>query len=242
MRNLIGGTDQGLVRASNQDRFEAVKLSDTLAFVVLCDGMGGENGGNVASEIATTHAREALARELTEDIGEGTLRGIMKSAITGANALVYERAAADPALSGMGTTMIVAVFSAATLYVAYVGDSRVYLASPREERQLSKDHTVVQMLVDIGEITEADARIHPKRHYITRAVGVSATVDVDFLAETLVEDDIVLFCSDGLYTYMTPGSYYELLSRCIAEGSVRVLIELAKEAGGSDNITAVVAN
>lgn len=241
LRYLIGGTDRGLVRTSNQDRFETVKLSDTLAFAVLCDGMGGENGGGVASEIAAGHAREALRRDLAEGLPETSLRGILQSAVSGANALIYDAAGKDPALSGMGTTMIVAVLSGDMLYVCNVGDSRVYVASPEGERQLSKDHTVVQMLVDLGEISEEDARSHPKRHFITRAVGVGPTVDADFLAEPLGRDDIVLLCSDGLYNYLEPGGFYGPLSRCVAENSVSLLIDLAKEAGGADNITAVVA-
>lgn len=241
MRKLIGGTDPGLVRSSNQDRYEMVQLSPTLAFAVLCDGMGGEKGGNVASDLAATHAKEALLRELSENMTEATLRGILQTVVAGANALVYETAQKNENLAGMGTTMIVAVFSGEHLYVACVGDSRVYCVSPGKEQQLSRDHTVVQMLVDIGEITEEAARNHPKRHFITRAVGVSPTVDVDFLAELLEAEDIVLLCSDGLYNYLIPGSYHELLHRCLTQDSVQILIDLAKAGGGSDNITAVVA-
>lgn len=241
MRILIGGTDTGMVREINQDRYAVMTLSDSLAFAVLCDGMGGENGGHIASKIAVDHALEALRRDLAEDMSEGSLRSVMVSAVTSANAMVHDAALKDSSLVGMGTTMIVAVFSAGTMYVASVGDSRVYCISPQQERQISHDHTVVQMLVDIGEITEEDAIHHPKRHFITRAVGVNEAIDVDFAVQLLAEDDIVLICSDGLYNYLTPGGFYPLLEQCLREGSVDCLISLANAAGGSDNITAVVA-
>lgn len=241
LRILIGGTHTGMTRKINQDRYDFAQLSETLAFAVLCDGMGGENGGHIASRIACDHAREALRRDLSGDMGETTLRGVMVSAVTSANALVYEAAGKDPSLEGMGTTMIVAVFSADTLYVASVGDSRVYCVSPERELQVSRDHTVVQMLVDIGEITEEDAINHPKRHFITRAVGVAETIDVDFAVQPLAGDDIVLLCSDGLYNYLTPGGFYPLLEQCLRENSADCLIALANAGGGTDNITAIVA-
>jgi protein phosphatase len=237
---LIGGTDKGLVRTSNQDRYEAARLGDALLFAVLCDGMGGENGGDVASEIAVSHCADTLRQSLAENLAEPTLRGIMQSAVSGANSLVHSAAEKDPALSGMGTTMIAAVLSGGVLYVSHVGDSRVYIVSPAEERQLSRDHTMVQMLVDLGEITEEAAKSHPQRHFVTRAVGVAPTVDSDFIVEPIAGGELVLLCSDGLYNYLTPGSYYALLKRCVEEGSVQSLIDLAKEAGGADNITAVV--
>lgn len=240
MRTIFGATDKGLVRAINQDRYELGSLSDTLAFAVLCDGMGGENGGHVASEIAVRYVSEALRRDLAEGMSEQSIRGVLQSAVTTANSMVYEAGQSNPELNRMGTTMLVAVFSGDTLYAASVGDSRIYCVSPEREVQLSRDHTVVQMLLDIGEISEEDARNHPKRHFITRAVGVSSTVDVDFCAQALQPEDIVLLCSDGLYNYLEPGTFYPMLLRCFNEQSAATLIDFANNAGGSDNITAVV--
>ena len=241
MKQIFGATDTGLVRKMNQDRFFCRKVSDDLGFLVLCDGMGGENGGNVASEIATNHAAEALGRDLSGELSELSVRGILLSAIAGANALVHEAAKADETLSGMGTTMIVCVILRRELFVACVGDSRVYLVADGEESQLTKDHTVVQMLVDIGEITEEDAKTHPKRHFITRAVGVASSVEPDYFAETLREGDFVLACSDGLHHYLQPGMLSGLLDRCVREESASELVALAVAGGGTDNITAVVA-
>lgn len=240
MKTLIGGTHTGLVRAANQDRFGAERISDALSFAVLCDGMGGENGGGVAAEMATNHVMAVLRRELAENLGETTLRGILLSALAGANALVYDAAQKDESLFGMGTTMVAAVFSGGRVYLAYVGDSRAYLISPEKESQITRDHTVVQMLVDLGEITEDDAKVHPKRHFITRAVGVSPQVEAEFVVESMEEADIALLCSDGLYNYLTPGEIYPLLAGCVREESVQSLIDLALSLGGSDNVTAIV--
>ena len=240
MRKIFGDTDPGLMRTANQDGFACAVLSDNLLFGVLCDGMGGENGGGVASELAVRMAANMLRRDLRPDMGEVSLRLVLSSVIAGANTIIYEQAQKDAELSGMGTTMILAVLLNNTLYVAYVGDSRVYIVSPEESRQLTHDHTIVQMLVDMGEITEEDAKSHPKRHFITRAVGVSPSVEPDFLVETLSEGEIVLLCSDGLYNYMDAGIPYRLMQDCGTADSAQPLITLANSNGGSDNITAVL--
>jgi protein phosphatase len=246
MKTIFGATDVGLVRTSNQDMFMLENVSPELKFAVLCDGMGGENGGNVASSMAAQFAFAALKRELGGglDIGPGnvelSVRAILTTAIMGANAIVYEASQKDAALEGMGTTMILAVFHADDLYISCVGDSRVYLASESGARQLTRDHTVVQMLVDMGEITPEDAKTHPKRHFITRAVGVGPNVEADFIAERLSAGEITLLCSDGLSGYLQAEELYGLLRLCLQESSAHPLIEYAKKAGGADNITAVV--
>lgn len=240
MRKVFGSSDRGLVRKNNQDRFVSDVLSDELSYAVLCDGMGGENGGHIASELAVKFAKKALDRDLTAGMSELSIRSMFASIVSGANAVVYEKAKQDPSLKGMGTTMILAVISEGILYITSVGDSRVYLVDSENEIQLTKDHTVVQMMVDKGEITKEDALSHPKRHYITRAVGVSPIIEPDFLVRKLGNEQIVLLCSDGLYNYLSPGDLYPLLLRCVKDENVDILMELARDSGGADNITAVV--
>lgn len=240
MKKIYGATDIGLVRQANQDTFATGTVSDNLCFAILCDGMGGSSGGNVASEMAAEHVSAVLKRELNEELAELSIRSIMMSAVSGANAKIFEKACADESLSGMGTTIIIAVFLRQTMYVACVGDSRVYLVSPEREEQITHDHTVVQMLVDLGEITREDAKTHPKRHFITRAVGVGPDVEVDFIVHELSEEDIILICSDGLYNYLEQESIYGLVKPCVERESVDSLIEYAKAGGGTDNITALV--
>ena len=241
MITIYGETDTGLVRKSNQDRFDFKILSGLLAYAVLCDGMGGQSGGHIASETATSFVAEALARDLKPGMGESSLRHLMLSAAAGANALVFDKAMENEALAGMGTTIIIAVFEGDHAFIAHAGDSRAYCVSGGRAVQLTRDHTVVQMLLDIGEISPEDARNHPKRHYITRAVGVAPGVDADFIVYPFAPGDLILLCSDGLYNYIQPQSMPELLAECAQAGSVQSLIALARERGGGDNITAVLA-
>ncbi len=245
MKKLFGATDIGLVRTSNQDIFMLESVSPELSFAVLCDGMGGEQGGGEASRLAAEHAFGAVRRDLCglapgTELTELGFRAALTTAVAGANAIVYDAAQKDMGLKGMGTTMVLAVFYKSRLYLASVGDSRAYLASADGARQITRDHTVVQMLIDMGEITPEEAKTHPKRHFITRAVGVAANVEADFIVEELDDGDAVLLCSDGLYGYLQPENIFSLLKQCLAEEDALPLIELAKAGGGADNITAIV--
>ena len=247
MITICGGTDIGLVRKTNQDSYAYKVMGEFLAYAVVCDGMGGTSGGHVASQTATGFVAKALDRDLKPGMSETSLKAIMMSAAAGANALVYEASRENPDLEGMGTTLIIAVISDERAFVSYVGDSRVYYVNGyREETQLTKDHTVVQMLVDIGEISQDEAQNHPKRHFITRAVGVAPTVDADFVEHHFLPGDALLLCSDGFYNYvgsehLSGSVLYDHLHKSRREGGVDNLVALAKTVGGGgDNITAVV--
>jgi protein phosphatase len=240
MMTVFGGTHAGLVRPHNQDRFECAALSDTLAFAVLCDGIGGENGGGVAAELAAGFAATMLRRDLNDSLGEFSLRAIMQSAFSGANALVLETAKQDESLAGMGTTMIIAVLSGDMLYLSNVGDSRAYLISAGKEELLSHDHTLVQMLIDSGRLSEQEALTHPKRHYLTRAVGIMPVLNMEFSVHGVGPGELILLCSDGLYNYLQQGSIYAITTKALDENSADPLIAHALSCGGGDNITAVV--
>lgn len=239
-RQIFGGTDKGLVRPNNQDRFEYKILSESMSFSVVCDGMGGENGGGTASTIASEFAFKTLERDLSEEMTELSIRAVFSSVFSAANALIYDMAQKHDELKGMGTTMVLAVIKDSYLFIGSVGDSRAYLSSPEEDIQITKDHTIVQMMVDSGELSNEEAQSHPKRHFITRAVGVSETVEMDFYVAELKEDDITLICSDGLYAYLDFQGIYELLLECTEQENVEPLISIAKNGGGADNITAVI--
>ena len=245
MITIHGGTDIGLVRKSNQDKYAYKVLGELLCYAVVCDGMGGPDCGHVASETATRYVEKTLERDLHPDISERSLKNLMASAVAGANALVFDAAQQDPSLTGMGTTLIIAVVQKGSVFISSVGDSRVYHLGGGEAVQLTKDHTVVQMLLDMGEITQEEADTHPKRHFITRAIGVSPQVDADFLEHSFAPGDMLLICSDGLYNYagkenMSAAALSSLLHDSKAAGSVERLITLAKDGGGGDNITAVL--
>ena len=245
MITVYGGTDAGLVRKTNQDSYACKVLGELLVYAVLCDGMGGDSG-HIASQTVTRFVDETLARDLKPDMSEVSLKSVMMSAAAGANALVYDAVQKDPNLAGIGTTLVIAVVLGERVFVTYVGDSRVYYLSGFEEQQLTKDHTVVQVLLDIGEISEDEAQTHPKRHYITRAVGVSPSVEADFIEHPFLQGDMLLLCSDGFYNYagaenMASPAFCVHLRKSRKAGSVDNLIELAKKVGGGgDNITAVL--
>jgi protein phosphatase len=202
--------------------------------------MGGPAGGHVASQTAADFVKDMLERDLKPDMPEQSLRAVMLSAAAGANAMVYDAAKKDPELAGMGTTMILAVFSGEHIFAAHAGDSRIYRIEDGKAVRLTKDHTVVQMLLDIGEITEEEAKDHPKRHFITRAVGVGPAVDADFSEYPFLPGAPILICSDGLYNYVEEDTLPGLVARALGEKSAAPLIDLANEGGGGDNITAVI--
>jgi len=244
---ICGDTDIGLVRKTNQDSFSFKVLDEFLCYAVVCDGMGGTSGGHIASQTATAFVTKALERDLGPGMSGTSLKNVMMSAAAGANALVYSDSRENPELEGMGTTLVIAVVSGERVYVTYVGDSRVYYVNGyKESTQLTKDHTVVQMLVDLGEISPEEALTHPKRHFITRAVGVTPSVEADFADHHFLPGDSLLLCSDGLYGYVGPDQLtgrllHEHLAQCRRSGGAQTLIELAKAiGGGGDNITAVV--
>ncbi|MBQ1211675.1 MAG: serine/threonine-protein phosphatase, partial [Clostridia bacterium] len=147
------------------------KLSDTVHFAVVCDGMGGANGGNVASSLAVKIITNRIVEGYRENMSIQSIHYMLESAIAAANVLVYDTAVADPELHGMGTTVVAIVVSGTEAVVAHIGDSRAYLLAD-DLRQITRDHSVVWEMVEKGEITEDEARVHPNKNIITRALGV----------------------------------------------------------------------
>lgn len=238
MIRIFGGTDQGKVRSTNQDAFAFSVVGEGCAYAVLCDGMGGENGGHIASSRAVQIISQALDRSLRQPAAD--LKAAMVSACSAANAVVHEMAAADESLRGMGTTVVAAVVRGEQLCVAHAGDSRAYLVTPQGElERLTRDHSVVQLLLDHGEITEEEAASHPKRHYITRALGIEPELELEYLEREFAAGWLLL-CSDGLYNYAPPEDHLDLITTCASEQDIYLLIDEANKAGGPDNITAVI--
>ena len=164
----------------------------------------------------------------------------MVSACSAANAVVHDLAVSDESLRGMGTTVVAAVVRGDQLCVAHAGDSRAYLVTPEGTlERLTRDHSVVQLLVDHGEITEEQATNHPKRHYITRALGIEPELELEYLEREFVSGRLLL-CSDGLYNYAPPQDHLDLITTCASEQDIYLLIDEANKAGGPDNITAVI--
>ena len=240
MLRIAGKTDVGKKRAANEDGFFVAKLSSDAAYAVVCDGMGGENGGHVASSCAVEQIRKMVEDGYREDFNENSVKNMMLSAISAANAQVFAIAEKNDSLKGMGTTVILAVVRGSIIHIAYAGDSRVYLIDENGVRQLTRDHSMVQMMVDRGEISAEEAQYHPEKHYITRALGVGGMLDVDYLEEEMPKKGAVLLCSDGLSNYLYQEDLYRLIWNNDAPSAVDQLIGQANAMGGADNITAVL--
>lgn len=241
MIKIYGGTDKGCVRATNQDNYAFEVIDDTTAYAILCDGMGGENGGHIASGKAVEIIGQALKRGLTAHPQELSIKPMVVSAVSAANAVIYDMAAKDRTLQGMGTTVVLAIAYKDTIFVAHAGDSRAYWIPEHcgSSKKLTKDHSVVQLLLDNGEITDEEAKVHPKRHYITRALGVEREVELEYMEHPFTAGRVLL-CSDGLYNFAPPEEHIDLISACASEQDVFLLIDEANKAGGTDNITAVI--
>ena len=231
-------TDIGMVREVNQDY---VFVSDTPSgnlpnLLVVADGMGGHRAGEYASRLAV----EVVKQEL-ESSAMDSPEAMMKNAITHANTRVLEAATQVANLRGMGTTLVVATVIDRTLYFANVGDSRLYLLND-DIKQLSKDHSLVQEMVRLGGINEEEAKCHPDKNIITRAIGAKDDIEIDFYEYRLKKGDIILMCTDGLSNMVEDEEILHIVkcSRDVVE-AVEQLIERAKENGGSDNIGVIVA-
>lgn len=237
-------TDTGMVRRSNQDACKCGVFPDGGAWVVVCDGMGGANGGNVASAIAVESIEGLLKNGYREKMNPGNIKSMIINAIRRANTAIYEKAAQAAELQGMGTTTVVMLAVDNRLHVAHVGDSRAYLKSRNGIRQLTMDHSYVQDLVNFGQITKEEARTHPRRNIITRVLGVHNDVNVDYAVWDFATGDIALACTDGLTNYMDEDLLEEYIDRHGQDGDALVheLIRFAVDNGGSDNITIAVVN
>ena len=231
-------TDVGLVREVNQDYVFVTETSigNLPNLLVVADGMGGHRAGEYASRLAVEVVKEELAASNME-----SPEAMMKHAIARANERVLEAAKQDMKLHGMGTTLVVATVIERTLYFANVGDSRLYLLNDGI-KQLSKDHSLVQEMVRLGGINQEEAKYHPDKNIITRAIGAKEEVEIDFFEYRLKKEDMILMCTDGLTNMVEDEDILHIVkgSRDLVE-VVEQLIERAKNNGGSDNIGVVVA-
>ena len=226
--SVVSRTDVGRVRRSNQD---ALIIGGGVAGVA--DGMGGHNGG----EIASGETRDGILRELS---GKTPDRQALREAVEKINLEIWDRQEKDASLTGMGTTLTLLWPSESEMLVAQVGDSRAYLIRDGQVRQVTKDHSLVGDMVRRGVLTEEQAACHPMRNYITRAVGTEDTIEADLFTEERKAGDRWLVCSDGLYSMISRGALEELVRKENAEEAADALLQAALEGGGRDNITLIL--
>lgn len=236
---IVAKTDIGLVRTSNQDSYAAGELPGSVAWAVVCDGMGGAAGGNYASSMAVKIISERISSSYRQGMSEISIKNMLTSAILAANISVYEKGQADSDLTGMGTTVVVAIIADESVYIAHVGDSRAYILSDGKLNQLTKDHSFVQEMVDSGKLTPDEAKDDPRKNYITRALGVNDDVRVDFCQEFLSGDEILILCTDGLTNYVKSEEIYEITNDGNFYEYAERLVNRANNNGGGDNVTVV---
>lgn len=239
--NQWGLTDRGNVRAQNQDYFTIVRFSPEHALAVVCDGMGGAKSGNVASRLATDVLIREVKRTWNASLDDDALRRMLVDAVELANQAVYEHAQLSEDFSGMGTTLVAAFVKSDLAIAVNVGDSRAYLLREQGVTRITEDHSVVQLMVRRGEITEEEARTYPGKNLITRAVGTEPRVSCDVFTLRVAPGDAILLCSDGLSNLLTDQELlFEVVHAVHKEQCCQHLIEIAKDRGAPDNITAVL--
>ena len=239
---LWGLTDPGNIRSQNQDAYRIVEFGHDRALMIVCDGMGGAKSGNVASSMAVEAFVAEVRRSQKLAFSVERIKQILRGALELANKAVYEHAKLGDEYSGMGTTLVAAFLLKNTAVLINVGDSRAYHFSAQGVRQVTSDHSIVELMVQRGELTPEQAKTYPGKNLITRAVGTEPEVEGDIYVQELHKDDCLLLCTDGLSNEMAD---QEMLFE-VAHGMKKStccdrLLSIAKNRGAPDNVTVVLA-
>lgn len=235
---IFSKTDCGKVRKINQDAFFATVLPDGAALAVVCDGMGGANAGDLASKTAVEVISQYIINAYSTSMDTNALLNLIKNSIISANIDVYDISLKNSDLSGMGTTAVVAVVREKQVIICNVGDSRAYLLSDKL-KQITRDHSVVQTLLESGKLTEEEARVHPDKNVITRALGVEENIIPDDYCIPLQKGEYILLCTDGLSNYVDSETIYDIVKNNDINKVTQLLVDKANSAGGRDNVTVV---
>jgi len=236
-----GLTDPGCVRPQNQDVFKMEQLDRNALLCVVCDGMGGAKSGNVASELAAEVFVEEIRRTWTSGMHQNETDQMMENAVKLANFTVFDQAQQFEEFSGMGTTLVAALVQNKEVTVIHVGDSRAYGINRYGIRRLTTDHSLVQMMVDRGELTKEQARNYPAKNYITRAIGTESVVQSDIYHMDVEKGDCLLLCSDGLSNVMDDQEIlFEVVHGVNKQYCCQRLLDIAKNRGAPDNVTSVL--
>ncbi len=238
---IWGATDRGMVRKQNQDFYLCRELARGQHLAVVCDGMGGSKSGDVASRLAAEVFVQDVEQTVYPAMEQVEIVDMLVSAVRSANRAVYEQSQVSPDFAGMGTTLVAAYIQDSDAYAVNVGDSRCYYVAGDEISQITEDHSVVGLMVARGQITEEEARNHPNKNLITRAVGTEKEVECDCFYLHLEQGEYLLLCSDGLYNMVTrPELLYEVTHGQDGNGICHRMIAIARERGAPDNVTVVL--
>ncbi len=234
-------TDPGCVRTSNQDACIVEKLDKNTLLCVVCDGMGGAKSGNVASSLAADVFAQEVKRNWKSDMGQDRLEQMLENAVKLANFTVFDQAQQFEEFSGMGTTLVAAVVQNKYATFVNVGDSRAYKIDDDGISQITVDHSLVQMMVDRGELTPEMARTYPGKNFITRAVGTESLTQCDVFCRRLERGSFLLLCSDGLTNLVDDQEIlFEVVHGEDKQKCCESLLDIAKKRGAPDNVTCVL--
>ena len=234
-------TDRGCVRSQNQDTYMTHQLDKNTLLCVVCDGMGGAKSGNVASQMAAEVFVQEVQRSWMTGMSKERTSQIMQAAVRQANTTVFDQSRQFEEFQGMGTTLVAALIQGKLATVVNVGDSRAYKVDRDGIRQITKDHSMVQLMVDRGELTPEMAKTYPGKNLITRAVGTESTVVTDVFQLEVEKDDCLLLCSDGMSNMMDDQEIlFEVVHGVNKEGCCQRLLDIATGRGAPDNVTSVL--
>ena len=228
----FGLTNRGLVRKANEDSFLCCLRRQLFA---VADGMGGHLAGEVASKLAIQTLNDKIS-----DVSDKNPKETLLQAVIEANTVIYKAAENNAAYEGMGTTLTAAIINGDKLYISHVGDSRLYLIREKSLQLLTSDHSLVTELVNTGQISSDEAKNHPQKHMLTRALGTCPIVEIDCQEIEIKPDDLLIFCTDGLSNLVSDKSMTQITKNKSIEESSYQLLNMALESGGHDNITVVL--
>ena len=236
-----GLTDTGCVRKQNQDAYRIERLDRNTLLCVVCDGMGGAKSGNVASTLAVEVFAEEVRRSWKKNMDQEKTDQVLRSAVKLANFTVYDQAVQFEDFKGMGTTLVAALIQGKKATIVNVGDSRVYGIDADGITQITRDHSLVQLMVDRGELTPEVAKTYPGKNYITRAIGTEPILMCDIFHRTVSRGDFLLLCSDGLSNVMDDQEIlFEVVHGVRKQNCCKRLLQIAKNRGAPDNVTSVL--
>ena len=236
-----GVTDPGCVRTQNQDAYQMEQLDRNTLLCVVCDGMGGAKSGNVASALAVDVFVQEVRRVYHAGMTQQEIDQMMEGAVKLANFTVYDQGQQFEEFSGMGTTLVAVLVHNLEMTAVNVGDSRAYCVNRNGIRQVTVDHSVVQMMIDRGELTSEQAKTYPGKNYITRAIGTEAVVLCDLYHMDLERGDCLVLCTDGLSNVMDDQEIlFEVVHGVNKQYCCQRLLEIAKNRGAPDNVTGVL--
>ena len=235
-----GLTDTGNVREENQDFYRMERLGPETLLAVVCDGMGGARAGNVASRLACEVFCGEVCRSLRDGMTEAEEQDVLCTAAKLANISVYEHAQLSEEFRGMGTTLVAALVRGLRVEIVNIGDSRAYHLGADGIRCVTVDHSLVELMVQRGELTHEQAKNHPSKNLITRALGVSANIVPEYNRCEIEEGDILLLCTDGLTNMVTDDDIAQVLREVPFFDATSILVDRALQAGGQDNITVLL--